>query len=99
MDKLQNKKIFYRVKQYDSVIDIARKFNVNVFDLIEDNRLTREVRAGDVLIINFTNCVLYKVGVSDNLDNLSQKFNIAIDTLRINNGGIPYVFYGLEIKV
>ncbi len=100
MDKINDKTIFYRVKLSETVLDVARKFNACVFDVIEKNRLVKDVRAGDIIMVNSSPInTLYKVGVTENAYTISQKLKISEDTLKMNNGGIPYVFYGLEIKV
>lgn len=92
-------KFLYRVQCEDSILSIAKRFSQCVFDLISENRLTKDVKAGDVLVITKKNENLYDVKPLEDAKSLSKKYGISVDSLLMKNGGIPYVFFGLEIKI
>lgn len=92
------KKIFYRVLKNDGVLSIANKFNMPVSLLIAKNNLKKEVEAGDMLYIESEKDALYTVKPSDTLSSLSEKFNVSQSQILLENG-LPYLFYGLKIKI
>jgi LysM repeat protein len=92
-------KIFYRVKNNQNLLEIANCFNVSVFDLILDNNLVREVEVGDVLIINKTDGLTYTVKPSDTIESIAEKFCTTKEQLLLKNRPLPYVFYGIKIKI
>lgn len=93
------KKFFYRVQKGDTVISVAELFDVCFFDLIKDNNLVREITAGDILIINKDDCSLYKVKPSDTIESVSKAFDVSKEKILLQNSSIPYIFYGLKIKI
>lgn len=92
------KKIFYRVLDGDSIISVSQKFFVPVFDLIYENNLKKELQKGDIIIITRPNNY-YVVKPFDTLESVATKFGLTPEKLSFINGGIPYVFYGLVLKV
>ena len=88
------KKFFYRVKAGDSIISVSKKFGVPTMPLVFDNRLSREIKSGDILLICERERV-YEVEPLDTLDSISNKLCVPIERLSYLNGGITYVFYGL----
>lgn len=91
------KKFFYRVKRGDTVISVAEKFSVCVFGLIKDNALVREIRAGDILVVSPPEN-LYTVKPFESAKRVAEKCGLTESELLMNNGGVPYLFYGLKIK-
>ena len=92
-------KFLYRVQCEDSILSIAKRFNQCVFDLISENRLIKEVKAGDVLVITKKKENLYKIKPLEDANSLSKRYGVSVDSLLMKNGGVPYVFFGLEIKI
>lgn len=92
-------KIFYRVKVGDTIFSIAKKFEVCVFDLIFDNNLMSDVSSGDVLLIVKPRCKTYDVMPFDSISSICKKFCISHEELAFKNKFLPYVFYGLKIKI
>lgn len=92
-------KIFYRVKPNDALLKIANDFEVCILDLILDNNLVREVSAGDVLFINRTEKRTYAVKPSDTIESIAKKFQTTKENILIKNRPLPYVFYGIKIRI
>ncbi|MBO5714381.1 MAG: LysM peptidoglycan-binding domain-containing protein [Clostridia bacterium] len=92
-------KIFYRVKENDCLLKLSNDFNASVFELIIDNNLNREIEQGDVLIINKTDYQTYSVQPLDTLESIAEKFCTTKESLMLKNSSIPYVFYGIKIKI
>ena len=92
-------KIFYRVRKNQNLLEISNRFNVDVFSVILDNNLVSDVEDGDLLIINKTDGITYSVTPSDTLESIAKKFNTTKESLLHKNRSIPYVFYGIKIKI
>ena len=90
---------FYRVQKGDSLVKISRRFNQSVFSIIKENNLIAEVEEGDVLLITSSNQKLVALTPLDDAYSLSRKHCIPKDTILMQNGGVPYLFYGIEVKV
>ncbi len=93
------KKIFYRVLSTDTLFGVAEKFGVCFSDIVSDNNLTREISAGDILIINKDDCTLYSVKPFDTVKSIAKAFGVTEESILLKNSAIPYVFYGLKIKI
>ena len=78
------KKILYRVKAGDTVISLSNEFCVPTGDLIRENNLSAEIRAGDVLILSPKENA-YKVRPFDRKE-------------EFYGNDFPYFFYGLVVK-
>lgn len=73
-------------------------FNVYIGKIIEDNLLTEEVYAGQILYIESNDFNLYVVKPEDTLSSIAKRFNkTENEILKENN--LPYLFCGLKIKV
>jgi spore germination protein YaaH len=92
-------KIFYRVQTGDTVFSIAKKFDACIFDLIFDNNLALEVSAGDVILIHKPDVKTYLVMPFDTISSICEKFCISREELLFKNKFLPYVFYGIKIKI
>ena len=91
-------KFFYRVNDGDSVFSVAERFKVSVTALIKQNNLLREIEAGDLLYIESEPCTLYKVKAEDTIFSLAKKFGTTEQKI-LSDNCVPYIFYGLTIKV
>lgn len=91
------KKFLYRVKAEDTVFSLSSRFNACVGKIIFDNNLTKEISAGDILLITKEEQT-YEIMPTDTLESVAKKFNTTPERiLRENN--VPYIFCGLIIKV
>ena len=90
------KKFFYRVSKGDTATSIANKFKLSVTKLIASNSLYKEVQEGDILYIEIGEGKVYTVGVKDTLNSLSQDFGVSQEKI-LEDNGVPYIFYGLNI--
>ena len=88
------KKFFYRVRENDSALSVARRFNLPVTALIKDNNLTREVEEGDILFIRERPYKTYAVQPSDTINSVAERFGVSAEEIA-NINGTDYVFYGL----
>lgn len=93
------KKIFYRAEEGDGVLSVAQKLDVPVTKLINDNRLTREIEAGDLLYVEKEEGFYYTVKPWDTMESVAAKFKVRERVIWEKNGEIPYLFYGLKIKI
>ncbi len=91
------KKFFYRVQVEDTLNSIAQKFNAPIGRLIYNNNLTREVSAGDIVLVEQVEKV-YLVKPLDTIEDIAKRFNLdAREILEKNH--LPYVFCGLLIEI
>jgi spore germination protein YaaH len=91
------KNFFYRVCVGDTLLSVCKNFNVSPTIIIKQNNLTREIEAGDILKID-ADGVFYTVKPNDTIDSIAERFNVCADDI-LNENNIPYVFYGLVIKI
>lgn len=91
------KKFFYRVALGETVFSVSRTLKVPLTTLINQNSLTAEISAGDLLYIE-TDGEPYIVQPFDTLSRIAQKFSTTEKKLRQDNG-VDYIFYGLSLKV
>ncbi len=91
-------KFFLRVEQNQTVLSVSKEFSVPVCKLIKDNNLTRELEVGDLLYIEKEEGELYAVRPQDTVQSICKKFNKDEDEFLTQNG-VPYVFYGLTVKI
>ena len=91
------KKFLYRVKKEDSVFSLANRFNACIGKIIADNNLTKEISAGDVLLITKEQQT-YIVEPTDTLEKIAKKFNTTPECILAQNK-VEYIFCGLIIKV
>lgn len=81
----------YQVKEGDTIVSIAQKFEVRVLDLIDQNEL-REVtylEPGSILEIPINRNRLldfYKVQENETLESVAQKYSCPVSTLAKMNG-------------
>lgn len=92
------KKFFYRVKEGDTVLSVAKKFSVPFSIIIKENNLTSEISAGDMLYIEQNDCVLYAVKPFETAESVGEKFGVNAQKILLDNG-VPYLFYGLNIII
>ncbi len=92
------KKFFYRVLEGENLLSISQKFEVSVFSVIKDNRLTKEVECGDILFINREQEV-YKLKPLDDIFSVANRLGVSEERLLDLNGNPPYVFYGISINI
>ncbi len=91
------KKFFYRVQKEDSINLIAQKFNAPIGRLIFNNNLTREVSAGDIILIEQAETV-YLVKPLDTIEDLALKFNQTPQEI-LDKNHLMYIYAGLLIEV
>ncbi len=91
------KKFFYRVQEGDSLNLIAQKFNAPIGRLIFNNNLTKEVSAGDIILIEQAENV-YLVKPLDTIESLAKKFNLAPQQI-LEKNHLEYIFFGLLIEI
>lgn len=92
------KKFFYRVKDGDTVLELSKRFSVPACTLICDNGLKKEVSAGDVIMISpqeFT----YVVSPMQTYLDVSNITGKSVEQIKELNPNLPYLFYGLIIKI
>lgn len=92
------KKFFYRVTEGDGIVSVAERFSASVTKLIKDNNLKREIEAGDMLFIE-TGGETYPVEPWDTMRSVARKFGVTEREIAQKNGDVPYIFYGMRIKV
>lgn len=92
------KNFFYRVAETDTVFSVSKKFNLSPTTLIKQNSLKREIECGDLLYIERDDAVLYKVAPFDTPKSIAEKFNTTEEKI-LSDNGVPYLFYGLVIKI
>ena len=92
------KKFFYRVREKEGALSVAKRFNLPVTALIKDNNLTRDVSEGDILFICERPYKAYAVRPFDTINSVAEKFGVSAEEIAKING-TDYVFYGLIIAV
>lgn len=91
------KKFLYRVQDGDSVLGLASRFNACLGQLIFENNLTKEICAGDILLIEPMQS-FYRVDITDTIDSLAKRFNTTPEII-LSQNKVPYIFAGLVIRV
>jgi len=87
-NNIENNTITYIVKKGDTLYSIAKKYNINVKELMELNNLdSTMISVNQQLSIPKTeNFITYFVRTGDTLNSIARKFNTTIDEImRINN--------------
>ncbi len=92
------KNFFYRVQQGDTISRLSNRFNLPVTEIISLNNLKREIEEGDLLFIQTYDCVLYTVKPQDTVYSIAKKFNVSPQKI-LDDNHLPYVWWGLKIKV
>ena len=92
------KKFFYRVTEEDTVFSLSQKFSLSTLAIIKLNNLTCEISAGDLLYIETSDSVLYRVKPFETAESVGKKFNVSPEKILFDNG-VPYLFYGLIISL
>ena len=91
------KKFFYRVQEDDTLNSIAQKFNAPIGRLIFNNNLTKEVSAGDIILVEQVQNV-YLVKPLDRLEDLAVKFNQSPQAI-LEKNHLMYIYCGLLIEI
>ena len=91
------KKFFYRVQQGDTLSFISQKFNAPIGRLIHINNLTKDVSAGDIILIEKVDNV-YLVKPLDTLESLSKRFNLSKQEI-LDKNNLEYIYCGLLIEI
>lgn len=92
------KKFFYRVQNGQTIMSISQKLSLPQALLIKENKLREEVSEGDLLYIEVEEDKIYKVKANDTIEGIARKFRVTKEELLAKNG-VPFVFYGLNIKI
>ncbi len=92
------KKFFYRVKSGDTIFRLSKRFNVPLSTLIGDNALKKEISEGDVILISPQEPV-YVVSPMQSYLDVAHSTNRTVEQLKELNPNIPYIFYGVVIKI
>ena len=92
------KNFFYRVTETDTVFSVSKKFNLSPTSVIKQNNLKSEIECGDLLYIEKNEDLLYKVAPFDTPKSIAKKFNTTEEKI-LSDNGVPYLFYGLVIKI
>ena len=92
------KKIFYRVNDGETLFSVCEKVGVPPVAVIKENNLKSEISSGDLLYIEKTDCYIYKVTPYDTIKSISQKFGVSESEI-LQKNGVPYIFFGLSIKI
>ena len=91
------KKFFYRVQQGDTLNLIAQKFSAPIGRLIYNNNLTKEVSAGDIILVEQAKNV-YVVKPLDKLEDLAKKLKLTPQEI-LDKNHIEYIYCGLLIEI
>lgn len=95
----------YIVKENETIDDIAKKFNLNVNDLLKVNDFNLyEIMPGDVINIPFIlsdDFIYYEINKGDTLRNIATNLNIGVTTLAYLNGLSinDYIYPGQRIII
>lgn len=90
------KKIFYRVKKGETLLEICNRFAMPITAVIKSNSLIKEVCEGDILYLEIENRRVYAVTPKDSYESLEKKLLVCKQELMDLNQ-TPYLFYGLKI--
>ena len=93
-------KFFYRVQKNECVIDVCKRFNLTISQVVKLNGLKQEISCGDLLYLERedANCNLYRVQPFDTPYSLAKKFKTNPEKI-LEDNGLEYLFYGLLIKI
>ena len=91
---------YYIVKSGDTLYSIAKKFNISVDDLKDNNNLTSDILSiGQSLKINGSNNE-YIVKQGDTLYSIARKFNTSVSTLAdLNNLSTSLLYVGQKLII
>lgn len=99
MKKLQVNSILFRVREGDTLEDIADIFNVTKDYILKNNHMENEkLERGDVIFIPKTNVKIHIVQPLESTSSIAQKYNIDENLLKTFNN-ITSVFIGQKILI
>lgn len=87
--------IFHKVKENETIEQIAKIYNINVQLLKYENKID-EVFAGDLLFIPQQNQNIYIVQPTDTLPSIAKKLNITVEQLKQKNNCLN-IFIGQKL--
>lgn len=91
-------KFFYRVQKDEKLLTVCLKFSLCPEKVIKDNKLSREIEAGDILYIEKPTGRVYVAQLFDTYQTIAKKFGVSEQDLREKNG-VEYVFYGYPVII
>lgn len=84
---------FYRVKNFDTVRSLSKKFQIPSTLIIYQNRLTEEICEGDILYLTKSDDIVYKVDLLDTAESVAKKFGVSVQEI-LDKNKTPYLIYG-----
>ena len=91
-------KFFYRVIEGDCIAGLALRFGIPQTVIIRDNNLSRDIAAGDILLIRKSSGKTYCAQPFDTIESVAKRFGVDAETLASVNG-VDYLFYGLNLII
>ena len=92
------KNFFYRVVDGDTVFSVSKRFSVPIGKIVKDNALQSEISSGDILFLQSSDDLAYKVSVNDDLSLISKRFGVSERKL-LEYNGVSFIFYGLTLYI
>lgn len=97
---LADEHIIYRVEENESIEKIALKLNCPPSVIVSENRLSEEVRAGDLLAVKIGYTELYRIKPEDDIAKLTELSNLsAKQLLEINRVSYFYPWQLIALGV
>lgn len=99
IEEIKQKNIVYKVKENETLSDIAKKFNTTVESLKLENKIN-EVDFGDVIIIFKKNLALHVVKPAETLLDIAKKYHTTIKhIIEVNNLVSTNIFIGQKLVI
>ncbi|MFW5995648.1 MAG: peptidoglycan DD-metalloendopeptidase family protein [Halanaerobiaceae bacterium] len=78
----------HKVREGETLWDIAQKYNINIDTIIGANDISNmnQIKPGDILTILPIKGIMYQISPGENLWNIARKFDVNLEELRSVNG-------------
>lgn len=99
IEEIKKKDIVYKVKENETLLDIAKKFNTTVDSLKLENNIS-EVEFGDVIIILEKNLAVHVVKPAETLLDIAKKYHTTTKhIIELNNLASANIFIGQKLVI
>ncbi len=98
LENVQKNSVFHTVKKNQTLIEIAKMYNVSTELIKQNNTQFNNLEIGDVLFIPFTNVAIHIVKPLEKLCDIAKKYNVTEEYIKKKND-LNEIFIGLKLYI